>query len=908
MNTRKLILLSVSLLMFVCPLPGNGRAEAEVFLRNPLRADQEQVPVRVESPPNHRGAVLLDGQPVPSQWETAAGGPERWILADVAGGHHARVTFSNQPESSPNSLHLRESGAYLDFTNGVIVGRVPLRAEGAAAPPPVTGIRLREGDWLGAGFWKNAPELESYALTVLGQGPVQITLLQEYRFVGGDSLRLRIRLRPGRDMLEIEERVQLPEGSAWGYDVLGGGNAFGASESLLTRHGGGAGRPINTNVQTGTLRPSQSRMENVLVFLLPRWSQSMDDGWMAAAAGETLAVGAVSVRAGQWTWPHEGKIAVELSESEDSFRLVMPGIRNGARMWWLRAAPREAWDTGTMRNLVMQHAMGDLDKLNRHYILDGFEPGQTSGLPHPFIGDQVNPTGMWRQQARRDRGNVGGTGGFGDLVWSQGVLDPDYYGTPWYGWSVQNPNFWSDMMQRPLFRFTRLRAHPRFDEIQKLAELSVKADMHHSITLPGGAGQECPGYHRHALQIWEGIQESAGGYLGFNLLEWDRFVEGQAFLVRSSQPDGPRHRRMIPHGDTHPTEGGPRRVDVRGFDPTTWSTEEFPGFGVIFRNRPGTERETFVTFKAGPNRGHYHGDQLSLHWAGDARPLMVDHHVSYNPRAGQEHMHNRLSFGTPDMPWAVMDGHERLLAFETSPYADVAVGEVSSRRLRRMPKLPPEEWDQRWDRHELDGELQYQRAVVLLKGLSRDVLVLGDSWSAPEALDVTFNAHVRGRDSEEQGPVVRVDDRFTAMRIYPEQAAFSRLNFEHSNGSREQTAGIRWTARGERGRFVTVLWPGNDPPAVERIPGGVRVGEFEVVFGEAVDGGSGVPVQVRRGGADVVRVQHLEYTRSQGDIGIFVPDAGYPFGPIPDWLSEQRLARPDWARTLPGLLDPLERW
>ncbi|MCC5845196.1 MAG: hypothetical protein JJU05_13180 [Verrucomicrobia bacterium] len=885
-----------------------GEGRAEQWIRNPLRADQEQAPVRVESPANHQGAVMVDGEAVPSQWERTPSGAQRWILADVAGGHHARVTFSARPEPTANTLHLRESGDVLEFTNGVIVGRVPLRAEGSAAPPPISGIRLREGDWLGEGFWRNAPPLESYELTVSGRGPVQITLLQAYRFEGGGSLRLRIRLRPGRDMLEIEERVNLPEGTAWGYDPLAGDGFRGAAESLYTQHGGGAGQPMNTNVQTGTLRPGQSRMGDVLVFLLPRWSQAMDDGWMAAAANDALAVGAVTVRAGQWTRPHEGKIAVELSDAGDAFRLVMPGIRNGARMWWLRAAPRDAWETGAVRSLVMRQAMGELDKLNRHYILDGFEPGQTSGLPHPFVGDQVNPTGMWRQQARQDRGRTGQRGDFGDLVWSQGVLDPDYYGTPWYGWSVQNPNFWTDVIQRPLFRFTRLGEHPRFDEIRRLGELALRADLHHSITLPGGAGQECPGYQRHALQIWGRIQESAGESLGFDLRTWERFTEGEAFLVRSSQPDGGRHRRMIPHGDTHPTQGGPPRVDLGGMDPRTWTSEEFPGFGVILRNRPGTERETFVTFKAGPNRGHYHGDQLSLHWAADARPLMVDHHVSYNPRAGQEHMHNRLSFGTADMPWAVMDGHERLIAFETSDHADVAVGEVSSRRLRRMPKLPPEEWDQRWDRHELNGELRYQRAVVLLKGLSRDALVLCDTWAGPEALDVTFNAHVLGTELEDQGAAVRAGDRFTAIRIAPERAAFSRFDFEHSNGSPEQTAGVRWTARGEGGRFVTVLWPGDDPPAVERIPDGVRVGDFEVTFGEAADGGSGVPVRVRRGGSDVVRVAEVDYTRSQGDIGLFVPDAGYPFGPIPDWLSEQRLARPDWARELPGLLDPLERW
>jgi hypothetical protein len=35
----------------------------------------------------------------------------------------------------------------------------------------------------------------------------------------------------------------------------------------------------------------------------------------------------------------------------------------------------------------------------------------------------------------------------------------------------------------------------------------------------------------------------------------------------------------------------------------------------------------------------------------------------------------------------------------------------------------------------------------------------------------------------------------------------------------------------------------------------------------------------------------INLDRSQGDIGLFVPDAGYPFGEIPDWLIQQRARR-----------------
>lgn len=39
----------------------------------------------------------------------------------------------------------------------------------------------------------------------------------------------------------------------------------------------------------------------------------------------------------------------------------------------------------------------------------------------------------------------------------------------------------------------------------------------------------------------------------------------------------------------------------------------------------------------------------------------------------------------------------------------------------------------------------------------------------------------------------------------------------------------------------------------------------------------------------------IDMDRSQGEVGLFVPDAGYPFGVIPDWLIRQRIAVPPWA-------------
>lgn len=59
-------------------------------------------------------------------------------------------------------------------------------------------------------------------------------------------------------------------------------------------------------------------------------------------------------------------------------------------------------------------------------------------------------------------------------------------------------------------------------------------------------------------------------------------------------------------------------------DITTFVSEEFPGYGVLLRNHAGAPSETFLGFKAGPNRGHNHGDQLAFHYAAYGARIAID--------------------------------------------------------------------------------------------------------------------------------------------------------------------------------------------------------------------------------------------------------------------------------------------
>jgi len=79
----------------------------------------------------------------------------------------------------------------------------------------------------------------------------------------------------------------------------------------------------------------------------------------------------------------------------------------------------------------------------------------------------------------------------------------------------------------------------------------------------------------------------------------------------------------------------------------------------------------------------------------------------------------------------------------------------------------------------------------------------------------------------------------------------------------------------------------------------VQVGNDVIVFkGNHVNSAeSSEVVSISRSGKKLLRLSgnEIDLDRWQGEVGLFVPDAGYPFGNIPEWLAKQRTKRPDWA-------------
>ncbi len=884
--------------------------------------------VALDAPPDpQRTVVTEDGKPVPFQVGETGG---VWVATTIgAGVSHTYEVRPGKPPAAEPLVTIREEAGACVLDNGLLAVKVPAGPAGGGGPVPgpILAVRSEGGAWMGASRWTTRWPMASVRTTVLGRGPLfaKVSLVSEGRVppnVRAEPPRseVTLTLKPGERVVHVEESHRMHEGDSWTFDCAAGWQPTGGT--MRRWHVGPfKGSPGTEKV---ALEPGQTRLGETLLNLQPRWTQSFDEGWFFGATDGRTVVGAIPARAGRWYWGHDNLIRVKLKGSADYAGLECPTWR-GRRYWLLVAGPAETVETRQepdprregrtrkvdgLERLVTRAAFQPLNKLVHDYILEwpGTEPGGFRGAF--FYSNSTNPTGARRGMGR---GALAGAGRRpGDrrtLSTVQVNLDPDWFCGYWQRWGPINPNFHTDFIKYPVGEACNLTAHPRFEEIARRVEDVVRTDLYYAVTLPGGAGQECPGYLAHSMGSWKQMADVCRKHLGFDLTTWPRYRAAGSFIAHLSQPVGGGKRAFHPGGDTHPGRPDPLEF-ARGFgadvDPGELETEELPGFGVVFRNRPDTDRETYLAFKAGPNRGHFHGDQLAFHYCARARPVAVDHHCSYKPRAGQEHMHNRVAFHTDAWPYANMDGFERVLAVRTDdPEVDVAVGQVESSRLRKQLKLPPEEWDAIGPLERFDRPLVYRRTVVLVKGRPEDYFVLRDEYTGPE-LSAVYCLHVLAERVERRGPTVRWPN-LTLFCAAPTTFEFERFPWEHDNGGREHTEGVRLRARGADVEFITGLYPGPKPPEMTATPRGVRLD-----FGDGADlvefAAAGVSsdadaalVRFERDGRSrtVLRGRDIDPDRSQGEVGLFIPDVGYPFGPMPAWLERQRDTVPDWHRPWP---------
>ncbi len=825
-------------------------------------------------------------------------------------------------------------------------------------PGPIVGFGTKDDKQVSSSFWEAGTLMESLKTEILADGPLFTKVRQTYTFFAPLSApegtppgkaSMTYTLKPEQPFATIEESFDMGSNDGWVLDLS---DRFRPKQGLARKWYKAQNVGADKEYLEVELKPND-RLGKTLLYLRPRWTQSYDVGWFFGVTDEDTVIGPIVARAGLWDRPYASQIDVRTTARSNTAELFLP-TDHGKRYWLLlaiperervidRPDPRRSGRTisvDRIEQLTRETQMQSLNKLTHEYILNypGHRAGDFSG--EWFYSNLTNPTDILRRtgESMMQRAKEGSLprGNRQILSNMQVRLDPDWFAYYHNGWSPINPNFATDFVRIPIIQAMSLDNHPQYDKIKAMAENAFRTDLYYAVTLPGGAGQESPGYQWHAMQTWRELAPLAADHLGFDPQQWPRYQAAAQFLWHTSVPEWGNVRRIHPLGDTHPPGefGNKFRNELSEFtkltNPRQFQTEELPGFGVIFRNDPGTPQETFLSFKAGPNRGHNHGDQLSIHYVDKFKRLAIDHMSSYKPRANMEHMHNRVAFSSNKFDYANMDGYERTLAFKTTLQAAVAVGQVSSNRLREVKKLPPEEWNAMGPYQPLEQPLIYRRTIVQLKKpggpKSQDVFVIRDQWWGPDlkgtyCLHVDANSPKPGRDKgavsdkvDRQGGLIAFEDLLLYIAS-PLEFEVERLDWGHDRGpfGPEKTIGIRLPQIPEPdkdmegrfyGQFITVLTLGDgDKPEFKALSNGVSLDyprgkatvEFDGAVPEITEEGKTEIASIRLNGRKQVllKADELDEDRSQGEVGLFVPEAGYDFGPIPDWLRMQREKLPD---------------
>lgn len=839
---------------------------------------------------------------IPYQIEEIEGKRKVWICQDFEPGSTASFELvAGKPEVVAPKVRLKKHNGFYTIDNSNVCLKVPMQASGEI-PGPIAGIRLNNGSFAGSSKWSTNKKLKKFSVEVVGDGTLFAKLRLHYGFEGTKSLpsysRIDIMLAPGWDHASIFEQHEMDSIDYWELTLSDG---WSPQKGISRQFNNGPGGDSSFTVppMDRPLLPvnNVSFAPGLFINLIPRWNQHFKDGWAFAVTDDRNYISAVVVQPSQWIWPHDNNLQC-LVKPEGDYAAIRCSVWHGQRLWWLSPSLIPV-DTG----YVARHAWESLDKINNGYVLENGGKPVAWWSTNPYDSEQTNPTGKVRRIGKEALKKVEGPADDTTLIRFQTLIHNDCWGSYWNYFSPENPNFFTDYNLVPIALAATLRNHPKFEYFRKLAENKFREDLYHSITLPGGAGQECPGYSYYGLSLWKEIIEVGIKYLNFDMAFInERMLAAEKFYRRISYPDGPV-RRGSPVGDSHPDRQGKTGMPVVTVDAEevkAWKTEELHGFGVVFTNRPGTERETYLSFKSGPNRCHYHGDQLAFHYCASGRPMVVDHHCSYKPRAGQEHMHNRMVFFTSDMPYANMDGYERVIAFRTSDTVDVAIGQVESSRLRAVAPLPPEVWDARYPQLNFSKPLVYRRTVVLVKNGPQDYFVFRDQYWCDRDLQAACCFHTYGDEAVQNGHTID----FGKLFVFCANQSFFMKKFawQHNNGGLESTNGVRLEISGTSGDLITVLYPGNELPAVKSIPNGVMVGNDNISFGAHKENfnSSDHVLKVERNEKLSLSMtgKDVDFNRWQGDVGLFVPDAGYPFGDIPEWLIRQRASKPAWAKNI----------
>ena len=406
---------------------------------------------------------------------------------------------------------------------------------------------------------------------------------------------------------------------------------------------------------------------------------------------------------------------------------------------------------------------------------------------------------------------------------AMGYIATDLDAWPGYhqGWEPGNPNFHTDKYMAAIFVGGALLDHPHSKEWLDFGLQNFKEDTGKVLLAPDGVGAECPGYAGYAMKLQMEIARILMNTGEGNLLTSNPLVKGTGtwhrklitpydFRInrRHEAPIGDTHRwdsGLYPEGfaklaaffkETDPTFAAEmmgtygllkkskdadnkekKEVDLKetvvsidGTIPRTdpekmdWSSQAFNGFGAVMRDGFETKGESFVSFKAGRARGHYHNDENSYHFYSGGTPVSLDYNCSYDPRGDHAALHNSMTFGKSSQLKHNGDGRSitaqeeitsssEVLRFANTPGADFVVAERKSGTLVQRPVYPEDnEFGRDYPTREV-APITHRRELVFVKNTDGstlgDYLVVRDTTSSTEPQQL--NIHLLAREVKQDG-------------------------------------------------------------------------------------------------------------------------------------------------------------
>jgi hypothetical protein len=495
------------------------------------------------------------------------------------------------------------------------------------------------------------------------------------------------------------------------------------------------------------------------------------------------------------------------------------------------------------------------------------------------------------------------------------------------GWHPGNPNFHTDKYMVAIYAGAGMQDHPHARHWLEFGWRNFQDDIDRVFLRPHGVGYECPGYSLYSLglqlriaRVFDniGYGNAVGDDERFRArMRWHRNLitpRDRRLGIRHQAPIGDTHRWGDSEGrvfgaiarfyrDADPKlaselmgiwqmyrqqgMGGDlfhelievdQAIQPMPLEQMDWSSDVYYGFGAILRSRFGGDRETFVSFKAGPMRGHYHNDELTYHFYGAGEPLSLDYNCGYSPRGDHAALHNSVTFGriaeythtgadhaVPAMEQIHGDG--RVGAFVSRELADVVVAERSADSLELRPIYPTQAMFQYPYPRRPTATIHHRRFLALVKHEAgspmQDYLVVRDETVSDHPQQL--NVHLLARSLQRDGNLIRARGQWnTDALLYIADAAETgytegrwfygggRVNdeLEITPAMIEQTDGRAlippedWSGHwrvGEYQKWVKLRTEPATPMLWVLYP--VRRGEPEPLF-ETVDNGRGVRVRL----------------------------------------------------------------